>query len=270
MLLNANKRSVTCNLKDERGRALLRKLIEAGDVFVENFGPGTIERLGFGYDEVKEINPRSSTPRSRASRRTARTATSWLRHDRPGRRRRAEHHRRGRTAPAQARPDHRRHRHRPAHRHRHPGRALPAPVHRPGPAHRGRDAGGGHQLLPHRLRQPVALGQAAPRATAIAACSGTSAPSEAYPCKGGGPNDYCYIYTTRAGNHHWERLLTSWAARTCSTTRASPRRQRSLWSTRTRSTRSSRPGRPARQARGDGDARARPACRPARSSTPTS
>ena len=36
---------------------------------------------------------------------------------------------------------------------------------------------------------------------------GTNAPSEAYACKGGGPNDYCYIYTTRAGNHHWERLL---------------------------------------------------------------
>jgi formyl-CoA transferase len=36
---------------------------------------------------------------------------------------------------------------------------------------------------------------------------GTNAPSEAYACKGGGPNDYCYVYTTRAGNHHWERLL---------------------------------------------------------------
>jgi formyl-CoA transferase len=36
---------------------------------------------------------------------------------------------------------------------------------------------------------------------------GTNAPSEAYVCKGGGPNDYCYIYTTRAANHHWERLL---------------------------------------------------------------
>jgi formyl-CoA transferase len=34
-----------------------------------------------------------------------------------------------------------------------------------------------------------------------------TAPSEAYLCKGGGPNDYCYIYCTRAGNHHWERLL---------------------------------------------------------------
>ena len=37
ILLNANKRSVTCNLKDERGKALLRALIEQGDVFVENF-----------------------------------------------------------------------------------------------------------------------------------------------------------------------------------------------------------------------------------------
>lgn len=58
MLLNANKRSVTCNLKEERGRALLRRLIERGDVFIENFAPGAIERLGFGYDEVARINPR--------------------------------------------------------------------------------------------------------------------------------------------------------------------------------------------------------------------
>src|SRR3982074_1894588 len=58
LLLNANKRSVTCNLKDERGKALLRALIEQADVFIENFAPGAIERLGFGYDEVAKINPR--------------------------------------------------------------------------------------------------------------------------------------------------------------------------------------------------------------------
>jgi formyl-CoA transferase len=52
MLLNANKLSVTCNLKREKGRELLRKMIERGDVFVENFGPGVIERLGFGYEAV--------------------------------------------------------------------------------------------------------------------------------------------------------------------------------------------------------------------------
>src|SRR6266702_346517 len=58
MLLNANKRSVTLNLKEERGKEILRELIRHGDVFVENFAPGAIERLGFGYDEVKKINPR--------------------------------------------------------------------------------------------------------------------------------------------------------------------------------------------------------------------
>jgi formyl-CoA transferase len=36
---------------------------------------------------------------------------------------------------------------------------------------------------------------------------GTNSPSETYPCKGGGPNDYCYIYTSRANQAHWERIL---------------------------------------------------------------
>ncbi len=58
MVLNANKRSVTANLKSEKGRAVLRRLIEKGDVFIENFAPGAIERLGFGWDEVRRINPR--------------------------------------------------------------------------------------------------------------------------------------------------------------------------------------------------------------------
>src|ERR1700737_5354289 len=58
MLLNANKRSVTANLKTDKGRALLRGLIEKADVFAENFAPGVIERLGFSYDVVREINPR--------------------------------------------------------------------------------------------------------------------------------------------------------------------------------------------------------------------
>src|SRR6266478_1618902 len=58
MLLNANKRSVTANLKHEKGRAILRGLIEKADVFAENFAPGVIERLGFSYDVVREINPR--------------------------------------------------------------------------------------------------------------------------------------------------------------------------------------------------------------------
>ena len=58
MLLNANKRSVTLDLKSARGKEILGKLIEKADVFAENFAPGVIEKLGFGYEDVARINPR--------------------------------------------------------------------------------------------------------------------------------------------------------------------------------------------------------------------
>ncbi|MFT5449684.1 MAG: formyl-CoA transferase [Gammaproteobacteria bacterium] len=58
MLLNANKRSVTLNLKSQRGKEMLREMIAKADVFAENFAPGVIERLGFSYEEVSKINPR--------------------------------------------------------------------------------------------------------------------------------------------------------------------------------------------------------------------
>lgn len=58
LLLNANKRSVTLDLKSTRGIEVMRKLIANADVFVENFAPGTIERLGLGYDDLRELNPR--------------------------------------------------------------------------------------------------------------------------------------------------------------------------------------------------------------------
>ncbi len=56
--LNRNKESITLNLKDERGKDILRKLIARSDVFVHNSVPGPMERLGFAYDEVRKINPR--------------------------------------------------------------------------------------------------------------------------------------------------------------------------------------------------------------------
>jgi formyl-CoA transferase len=58
ILLNANKKSMTANLKHPEGKALVRRLIEHVDVFVENFRPGAIERLGFDYETVRGINPR--------------------------------------------------------------------------------------------------------------------------------------------------------------------------------------------------------------------
>src|SRR5258706_435298 len=54
---NANKKSLTLNLKSPRGLEIVRSLLAKGDVMIENMAPGTIERLGLGYDEVKKINP---------------------------------------------------------------------------------------------------------------------------------------------------------------------------------------------------------------------
>lgn len=55
---NANKRSLTLDLKKEQGKALFRKLIEQSDVLLENFSPGALERMGFGYEALKKLNPR--------------------------------------------------------------------------------------------------------------------------------------------------------------------------------------------------------------------
>jgi crotonobetainyl-CoA:carnitine CoA-transferase CaiB-like acyl-CoA transferase len=55
--VNRNKRSITLNLKDAAGQEALWRLIEAADVVVENFSPGTAERLGFGYKAVRTRRP---------------------------------------------------------------------------------------------------------------------------------------------------------------------------------------------------------------------
>src|SRR3974390_3637908 len=57
MMYNANKRSLTINLKSERGLALVKEMARKADVFAENFAPGAVERLGLGYDVVSAINP---------------------------------------------------------------------------------------------------------------------------------------------------------------------------------------------------------------------
>ncbi|MGD8898220.1 MAG: CaiB/BaiF CoA-transferase family protein [Acidobacteriota bacterium] len=55
---NSNKRSVTLNLKHDEGKAIFRKLVATADVVVENFRPGVMTRLGLGYEELAELNPR--------------------------------------------------------------------------------------------------------------------------------------------------------------------------------------------------------------------
>ena len=53
---NANKKSVTLNLKDEKGKEIFKELTKTADVVIENFRPGVMKRLGLNYDVLKEVN----------------------------------------------------------------------------------------------------------------------------------------------------------------------------------------------------------------------
>ena len=57
-MLNSNKRSLTLNTKSDEGKAIFTKLIEHCDVMVENFAPGALDRMGFTWERIQEINPR--------------------------------------------------------------------------------------------------------------------------------------------------------------------------------------------------------------------
>ena len=57
-MLNHNKRSITLNTKDDKGKEVFTRLIETCDVMVENFAPGALDRMGFTWERIQEINPR--------------------------------------------------------------------------------------------------------------------------------------------------------------------------------------------------------------------
>jgi formyl-CoA transferase len=208
MLLNANKRSVTCNLKDDRGKALLRALIEHGDVFIENFAPGVIERLGFGYDDVCKINPRIIYAQIKgfapegpfgqflAFDMIAQSVGGSL----------------STTGEPDGRPL------KPGVNIGDTGAGLHAAIGILAALHQ-RDVCGRGQRIEVAMQEAVinfgrityasqAVSNKAAERQGNKSQLGTNAPSEVYRCKGGGPNDYCFIYTTRAGNHHWHRLLS--------------------------------------------------------------
>ena len=57
LVVNANKRCITLNLKAPEGKAIFEKLVKVSDVVVENFSVGVMERLGFGYEQLRAIKP---------------------------------------------------------------------------------------------------------------------------------------------------------------------------------------------------------------------
>lgn len=206
LMLNANKRSITLDIRTERGRELLRRLIAVADVFVENFRPGLIERLGFGYEDVAALNPRIIYATIKgfdpdgpyadflcfdAIAQSVGGAVSMT----------GEHGRR----PMKAGPNL-----------ADTGTGLhcaigilAALVQRNVTGTGQRVAVAMQEAVINFIRigfskqltsgtPPMRSGSRSPLATA---------PADLYPCSPGGPSDYCMIYTTRAGNEHWHRIL---------------------------------------------------------------
>ena len=206
LIFNANKRSMTIDLKSAEGKKLLMDLAAKADVMVENFAPGAIERLGFGYDAVAKVNPRIIYAQVKGfgegSPYESNLAFDMIAQACGG------------TMSITGDPD--------------------GPPAKPGPTlgdtgtgmllaisilgalYERQSTGKGRRLqvamqdaMLHYIRiafsTQARTGKPAPRAGAKT-LSGANPPVGIFPCKGGGPNDYCYIYTSRSNQDHWKRL----------------------------------------------------------------
>ena len=207
MLLNANKRSITCNLKSNRGKALLREMIPKADVFIENFAPGVIERLGFSYEEVRALNPSIVYAQIKGFAEGS-PYQDYLSFDMIGQ---ATGGVMSITGDSNGRPI------KPGPTLGDTGTGLHCAIGILGALYQRQQTGEGQHIkvaMQDAMINYCRIAYAA-QARDEKACGrygnqvvlGTTAPSEAYKCKGDNPNDYCYIYSSRAGNVHWHRLL---------------------------------------------------------------
>ena len=166
MMYNANKRSLTVNLKSERGPGAGQGDGEEGRRLRREFRARRGRAAGAGLRRRQRDQSRHHLrPDQGFRRRQPLREGARVRPDRAGRGRRDEHHRRAGRAADQARPDDRRHRHRHADGVQHRQRAVRPHAHRQGQAPAGGDAGFDHALQPQRLYRPGPhrQGGAAPR-----------------------------------------------------------------------------------------------------------
>lgn len=204
---NANKKSITLNLKSPRGLEIVKELLKKADITVENMAPGTIERLGLGYDAVKQLNPGiiycqvkgfgtgSPYEKNLAFDMIAQAAGGPISvtgyPDLPP------------VKPGLSFGD------------TGTGMLMAATI--LGALHERNRTGQGRRLqlamqdaMIHYMRTcfctMARTGKPAPRNGAKSG-GGNNAPSGLYPAKGGGPNDYVYLTTSRANPEHWSRLM---------------------------------------------------------------
>jgi formyl-CoA transferase len=204
---NANKKSVAVNLKDPRGLQLVKDLAVRADVMIENFAPGAIERLGLGADVIRALNPAiiycqvkgfgtgSPYEKNLAFDMIAQACGGLMsitgEEDGPP------------CKPGATIGD--------------TGTGMLMAISILGAYVRRLRTGTGEHLqlamqdsILHYIRNAFTYmertGKPAPRAGSKTV-GGGNPPIGVYPCKGGGPNDYVYIYTSRANPEHWTRLL---------------------------------------------------------------
>jgi crotonobetainyl-CoA:carnitine CoA-transferase CaiB-like acyl-CoA transferase len=204
---NANKKSITVNLKSPRGLALVKEMASKADVFIENFAPGAIERLGLGADVVRAINPAiiyaqvkgfgegSPYEHNLAFDMIAQACggTMSITGEKNG----------PPLKPGPSLGD--------------TGTGMLLGISILAALYRRQSTGVGEHLqvamqdaMMHYIRIAFAaqdlLKRAAPRAGS-SSVTGGNPPMGTFPCRGGGPNDYVYVYTSRANPEHWRRLL---------------------------------------------------------------
>jgi formyl-CoA transferase len=204
---NSNKRSLTVNLKSPRGLEIVKDLARKADIFMENFAPGAIERLGLGYDVLSKLNPGIIYGQVKGFGEGSPYANN-LAFDMIAQAC-------GGTMSISGQPD--------------------GPPVKPGPTlgdtgtgmlmvisilsalYKRKETGKGVHLqvamqdaMLHYIRNSFGItaktGKPAPRAGAQSN-SGGNPPCNIYPCAPGGPNDYVYVYTSRGNPQHWPRLL---------------------------------------------------------------
>ena len=207
ILFNANKKSVTLNLKSARGLEIAKSMARKADVFIENFAPGAIERLGLGYDVVKELNPGiiyaqvkgfgegSPYEKNLAFDMIAQACGGVM----------------SITGDSDGPPI------KPGATLGDTGTGMLMAISILGALYRRKETGEGTRLgvamqdaMLHYIRVAFSVTAStdapAPRAGAKV-LSGSNAPSGIYPCAPGGANDYVYVYTSRANQAHWHRVL---------------------------------------------------------------
>ena len=205
---NANKKSLTLNLKAPRGLEIVKSLLKKADVTIENMAPGTIERLGLGWEVLHALNPRliyaqvkgfgegSPYEQNLAFDMIAQACGGTM----------------SITGEANQPPV------KPGPSFGDTGTGMLMAISILGALYKRQKTGQGRRLevamqdaMIHYMRVPFSrtqqTGKAPPRGGSAHSQPGGLVPSALYPCKPGGPNDYVYVFCSRANPEHWQRLL---------------------------------------------------------------